>query len=156
MTDSTDPNELVVPIEEDARIGCRLGNLEIVDRIGIGGMGAVYRAVHKVLETPYAVKVLHPRFSEDPEAVDRFRAEAIATSRLRHPNVVFVTDARDTPGLSASLRGLEPLLAIGVALLFVSSGVVRGGFVRWSFLPRIDSDVITVSTELPFLKVRLG
>ena len=92
MTDSTDPNELVVPIEEDARIGCRLGNLEIVDRIGIGGMGAVYRAVHKVLETPYAVKVLHPRFSEDPEAVDRFRAEAIATSRLRHPNVVFVTD----------------------------------------------------------------
>jgi len=38
------------------------------------------------------VKVLHPRFSEDPEAVERFRSEAIATSRLRHPNVVFVTD----------------------------------------------------------------
>ena len=92
MTDAIEESEQVVPIEEDARIGCRLGNLEIVDRIGIGGMGAVYRAVHKVLETPYAVKVLHPRFSEDPDAVERFRAEAIATSRLRHPNVVFVTD----------------------------------------------------------------
>ena len=92
MSEPQPPPEGVVPIEEDARIGCRLGNLEIVDRIGIGGMGAVYRAVHKVLETPYAVKVLHPRFSEDPDAVERFRAEAIATSRLRHPNVVFVTD----------------------------------------------------------------
>ena len=93
----------VVPVEEDARIGCRLGNLEIVDRIGIGGMGAVYRAVHKVLETPYAVKVLHPRFSEDPEAVERFRAEAIATSRLRHPNVVFVTDFGFDPAVGLYL-----------------------------------------------------
>jgi len=92
MSEHPPPAEGIVPIEEDARIGCRLGNLEVVDRIGIGGMGAVYRAVHKVLETPYAVKVLHPRFSEDPEAVERFRAEAVATSRLRHPNVVFVTD----------------------------------------------------------------
>ena len=118
----------VVPVEEDARIGCRLGNLEIVDRIGIGGMGAVYRAVHKVLETPYAVKVLHPRFSEDPEAVERFRAEAIATSRLRHPNVVFVTDfgLQDELGIyiimeyleGASLRQIlkvEPRLSVGTS-----------------------------------------
>ena len=81
-----------VPIEEDRRIGKRVGNLKIVDRIGIGGMGAVYRSVHRVLETPYAIKVLHPRFSEDKSAVERFRHEAIAASRLRHNNVVFVTD----------------------------------------------------------------
>ena len=85
-------NSKFVPVEEDRRIGKRVGNLRIVDRIGIGGMGAVYRAVHRILETPYAIKILHPRFSEDKAAGERFRHEAIAASRLRHNNVVFVTD----------------------------------------------------------------
>jgi hypothetical protein len=103
------PESDVVPVEEDRRIGRTLGNLEVVDRIGIGGMGAVYRALHRVLETPYAVKVLHPRFSEDPDAVERFRSEAVAASRLRHPNVVFVTDFGfdDEVGLYIVMEHLE-------------------------------------------------
>ena len=82
----------IVPEAEDGRIGTTLGNLILDARIGVGGMGAVYRAQHRVLETAYAVKILHPAYSEDADAVDRFRSEAIAASRLRHPNVVFVTD----------------------------------------------------------------
>jgi len=103
------PGVDVVPVEEDRRIGRTLGNLHVVDRIGIGGMGAVYRALHRILETPYAVKVLHPRFSEDADAVERFRSEAVAASRLRHPNVVFVTDFGfdDEVGLYIVMEHLE-------------------------------------------------
>ena len=39
-----------VPEEEDGRIGCRVGNLEIVRRLGVGGMGAVYETTHRVLK----------------------------------------------------------------------------------------------------------
>ena len=109
--DPTPSSSEIVPVEEDRRIGRTLGNLEVVDRIGIGGMGAVYRAVHRVLETPYAVKVLHPRFSEDRDAVERFRSEAVAASRLRHPNVVFVTDFGfdDEVGLYIVMEHLDGL-----------------------------------------------
>ncbi|MEL6907596.1 MAG: efflux RND transporter permease subunit, partial [Planctomycetota bacterium] len=48
------------------------------------------------------------------------------------------------PLVTASLRGRYVVPALGIALLMVSVGVVRGGFVRWSFLPRVDSDVISV------------
>lgn len=73
-------------------IGRRIGNLEIVSQIGQGGVGEVYRAEHVGLGTPYAVKVLHPSVARDNTIIERFRREAIACARLRHPNVVFVTD----------------------------------------------------------------
>ena len=73
-------------------VGHKVGNLEIVSKIASGGMGTVWRAEHQSLRTPYAVKVLHARFSTDATVAERFRREAIALSKLRHPNIVFVTD----------------------------------------------------------------
>ncbi len=73
-------------------IGKVIGNLEVVSKIAAGGMGVVYRAEHRSLRTPYAVKILHTRFLEDKTSVERFRREAVTCSQLRHPNVVFVTD----------------------------------------------------------------
>ena len=73
-------------------IGHTVGNLTIVELIAAGGMGTVYRAEHSSLGTTYAIKILHPRFSTDPTLVERFRREAVACSKLRHPSVVFVTD----------------------------------------------------------------
>ncbi len=70
----------------------RVGNIEIVSCVGKGNMGTVYKAVHRTLKTPYAVKVLHRRYSQDVNAAERFRREALVCSQLRHPNVVFVTD----------------------------------------------------------------
>jgi hypothetical protein len=55
-------------------------------------MGAVYRATHLGTTRTVALKIIHPRFSQDPEFVERFRREAEASGRLRHPNVVDVTD----------------------------------------------------------------
>jgi serine/threonine protein kinase len=60
--------------------------------LGQGGMGAVYRATHLGTKRIVAVKVIHPRFSRNEEFVERFRREAEAAGRLRHPNVVDVTD----------------------------------------------------------------
>lgn len=73
-------------------IGWKIGNLELVARLGVGGMGSVFKAEHRTLRTHYAVKILHGQYSSDEVAVERFRQEAIACSKLRHENVVFITD----------------------------------------------------------------
>ncbi len=65
---------------------------KIERELGRGGMGTVYLATHLGTERPVAIKVIAPQFMERPEFVERFRREARAAGRLRHPNVVDVTD----------------------------------------------------------------
>jgi serine/threonine protein kinase len=65
---------------------------KIERELGRGGMGSVYLATHLGTERPVAVKVIAPQFMERPEFIERFRREAKAAGRLRHPNVVDVTD----------------------------------------------------------------
>lgn len=65
---------------------------QIERELGRGGMGTVYLATHLGTERPVAIKVIAPQFMERPEFVERFRREARAAGRLRHPNVVDVTD----------------------------------------------------------------
>jgi serine/threonine protein kinase len=60
--------------------------------LGQGGMGAVYLATHLGTERYVALKLITPRFMGNPEFVERFKREARAAGRLRHPNVVDVTD----------------------------------------------------------------
>lgn len=60
--------------------------------LGRGGMGTVYLATHLGTERPVAVKIIAPQYMERQEFVERFRREARAAGRLRHPNVVDVTD----------------------------------------------------------------
>ena len=68
------------------------GKYKIERQLGRGGMGTVYLATHLGTERPVAVKVIAPQYMERPEFVERFRREARAAGRLRHPNVVNVTD----------------------------------------------------------------
>lgn len=68
------------------------GKYQIDRRLGRGGMGEVYRALHLGTRRIVAVKVIHAQFSNNQEFVERFRREAEAAGRLRHPNVVDVTD----------------------------------------------------------------
>lgn len=65
---------------------------QIDQLLGQGGMGAVYRATHVGTKRTVAVKVIHPQLSTHNQFVARFRREAEAAGRLRHPNVVDVTD----------------------------------------------------------------
>ncbi len=65
---------------------------QVEQLLGQGGMGAVYRATHLGTKRIVAVKVIHPQLSAHDQFVARFRREAEAAGRLRHPNVVDVTD----------------------------------------------------------------
>src|SRR6266404_1986961 len=60
--------------------------------LGQGGMGAVYLATHLGTDRYVALKLIAPQFMRNPEFVERFKREARAAGRLRHPNVVDVTD----------------------------------------------------------------
>jgi eukaryotic-like serine/threonine-protein kinase len=73
-------------------IGRTVGKYKVLEQIGEGGMGVVYRAEHVVLGSPAAVKVLLPQFTKDSVVVDRFFTEAKATSTLNHPGIVQVFD----------------------------------------------------------------
>jgi serine/threonine-protein kinase len=65
--------------------------------IGRGGVGAVYKARHRELRMPVAVKVLHESFQHDIDFCRRFYAEALAASRLDHPNITRVIDFGQEP-----------------------------------------------------------
>jgi len=68
-------------------------NLEIVEMVGQGGMGVVYKAVQRNLGRTVALKVLSPHLSADPEFVERFTREARALASLSHPNIVGIYDS---------------------------------------------------------------
>ncbi len=83
----------------DPLIGRTLnGRFSILEPLGIGGMGRVYRALQAPLERVVALKVLNPSFpsSRDPGFQKRFLREASLTSKLRHPNTVTVIDYGQT------------------------------------------------------------
>jgi serine/threonine protein kinase len=80
-----------------SRVGMLLKDHEILGVIGEGGMGVVYRAQHVVIEKPVAIKVLYDRFARQKEMVEQFIVEAKAASRIRHPNIIDVTDFGTTP-----------------------------------------------------------
>src|SRR4029079_8376668 len=68
-------------------------NLEIVEMLGQGGMGVVYKAIQRNLGRTVALKVLSPHLSDDPEFVERFTREARALASLSHPNIVGIYDS---------------------------------------------------------------
>ncbi len=73
------------------------GGYVILDLIGVGGMGRVYRAEQTNLGRTVAVKIVHPHLVGEENAVARFLTEARAASRLNHPNSVAVIDFDKTP-----------------------------------------------------------
>jgi serine/threonine protein kinase len=64
----------------------------IEKQLGKGGMGSVYLATHLGTDRPVALKVIAPQFMLNDEFIERFKREAKASGRMRHPNVVDVTD----------------------------------------------------------------
>src|SRR6266542_3581360 len=72
------------------------GRYRLVRRLASGGMGQVWRANDEILGRPVAVKLLRSEYAEDPEFVDRFRAEARRTAALSHPGIASVFDYGET------------------------------------------------------------
>jgi len=83
-------------VDEALASGARIGSYEVIDRLGAGGMGEVYRARDTRLGRTVAIKVL--RAGSDPELLYRLDREARAASALNHPNIVHIYDVGEAPG----------------------------------------------------------
>jgi pSer/pThr/pTyr-binding forkhead associated (FHA) protein len=80
-------------------VGKTVGGYRILERIGRGGMGTVYKANQTSLNRTVALKVLSPKFAQDPVFVAKFHKEAQAAGQLNHPNIVQVYDVGSDGGL---------------------------------------------------------
>src|SRR5438132_3019253 len=85
-------------------VGQVLGHYRIIEQIGAGGMGIVYRAHDEQLDRDVALKVLPAGMLANETARKRFRKEALALAKLNHPNIETV---RPTTFSSASARGVD-------------------------------------------------
>jgi Tol biopolymer transport system component len=92
--------------------GSRLGPYQIVEKIGAGGMGEVFRARDTRLDREVAIKVLPEAFAQDADRVARFEREAKAIAALSHPNVltIFDTGRHDAPSTQTVLYVVTELL----------------------------------------------
>ncbi len=87
-------------------IGTQLGPYRLLDRLGAGGMGEVFRAQDVRLDREVAVKVLSEKFAEDPERLARFEREAKAVAALAHPNILVLYDIGKEHGVSFAVTEL--------------------------------------------------
>jgi tRNA A-37 threonylcarbamoyl transferase component Bud32 len=94
---TTPPGAFVAPAP--AELEGRFPQLEILELLGQGGMGAVYKARQRKLDRIVAVKLLPPEWGRDPAFAERFAREARALARLSHPNIVAVHDFGESDGL---------------------------------------------------------
>ena len=81
-----------------ARVGGVPPRFRLLDQLGSGGMGVVYKAEDTKLRRSVALKFLPPEFSQDSRALERFQREAYAASALNHPNICTVYDVDDSQG----------------------------------------------------------
>ncbi len=76
----------------------RLGSYEVLERLGEGGIGIVYKARHSQLQKLFAIKLLRRDRPLEPKAIARFHREVQAIGQLDHPNIVQATDAGEFQG----------------------------------------------------------
>ena len=79
-------------------VGQTLSHYRILEKIGEGGMGEVYRAEDTSLKREVAIKVLPDRFTEDPERLARFEREAKLVASLNHPNLAAIYESEEADG----------------------------------------------------------
>ncbi|MGH7140362.1 MAG: protein kinase domain-containing protein, partial [Pirellulales bacterium] len=79
--------------------GLVLGNYVLLEKIGAGGMGQVYKAEHRRMKRVVAIKVLPPHIVKSPDTLRRFQREVEAAARLEHPNIVTAHDADEFQGV---------------------------------------------------------
>src|SRR5579862_4353770 len=112
-------------------VGQCLGHYLILEQVGAGGMGMVFRASDQQLERDVAVKVLPPGMLADESARKRFRREALALARLNHPNIGTVYEFGSQDGLDFLVMEYVGGVAVDAKLGFgplPQKDVLRLGF----------------------------
>src|SRR5262249_13946971 len=74
------------------------GRYRVQELLGVGGMGAVYKAEHLLMERPVALKLISHSLTSDPAMVERFRRARKTAAKLRHRNIVLAHDAEEAGG----------------------------------------------------------
>ena len=82
------PNEAFTGVDVDLSAGQVVGEYKIEGKLGEGGFGAVYKAVHPLIGKAAAIKVLNRQYSANPQMVSRFISEARAVNQIRHRNII--------------------------------------------------------------------
>src|SRR5262249_24904375 len=75
------------------------GNYVVLDKLGQGGMGMVFKAEHRRMKRIVALKAMSPAAVKSPDAVKRFRREVQTAAKLSHPNIVAAFDADEARGV---------------------------------------------------------
>src|SRR5260370_1281211 len=76
----------------------KIGKYDVVEIIGKGGMGVVYKAMDNLIERLVAIKMMTGAFAENPDLLKRFYREAKSTGMLQHPNIVIIYELGDHEG----------------------------------------------------------
>ncbi len=98
MTVCPDDNMPLMTLPDEDLVGTVLENkYEILEKIGAGGMGAVYKARHQLMHRQVAIKMVLAQLSANSMTLKRFTQEARATSQLNHPNILTVFDFGISP-----------------------------------------------------------
>jgi len=111
-------------------IGTTLSHYRIVEKIGAGGMGVVYRAHDERLDRDVAVKVLHENFAQTRDRLDRFEREAKAVAHLDHPNILAIHDFRTDEGVTYAV--MELLEGESLRELISKGGLTAGKAVEYA------------------------
>ena len=90
------PGAADCPPPTPAELAAHFPDLEILELVGRGGMGVVYKARQKRLDRLVALKILSPKIGQDPAFAERFAREARAMAMLSHPHIVAVHDFGQT------------------------------------------------------------
>ena len=106
-------------LESATPLPADFGNYTLLTEIGRGAVGVVYEALHKDLGRTVAVKVLRTGFDTAPEAIERFRREAVACAQVRHDNIVEIYESGDVDG--------RPFYAMALLRGQSLSQLIRGG-----------------------------
>ncbi len=101
----------------------QLGEYRLLEKLGEGGMGAVYKAQHTKLDKLVALKVLPKDRMQNPMAVSRFEREMKAVGRLNHPHIVQAHDAREIDG--THFLAMEYVEGLDLAKLVSQTGPLR-------------------------------
>ena len=116
----------------------------VVQVLGIGGMGSMYQAEHRLMQRLVALKVIRRRWMHSVAAVKRFRQEVRAATRLVHPNIVTAYDAEQAGGLHFLV--MECIDGISLARLVQERGALPVAQ-AWTMSGRPRWDCSTLSSR---------